>query len=133
MDYKVVIADEDFSEDEAHEIFQRLQEMVIDGKNIDIKNPAPFIVEGLEAVLIGTTWGVSRPDVEDMQELSSLYPDLTFHFIQASQILNGNHFENLKNYSLSVYEDGELREVFKPEPIVWKSSKMVEFLPNPWA
>lgn len=133
MDYKVIIADEDIQEDDALEVFGKLQKLVIDQKNIDLKNPAPFIVDEREAVLIGTTWGVSRPDVEDMEEISAMFPDLTFHFIQASRILNTNHFENLKNFSLSVYQDGELREVFKPEPIVWKSVQAMEFLPNPWA
>lgn len=132
MDYKVIIADEDIQEDDALEVFGKLQKLVIDQKNIDLNNPAPFIVDEREAVLIGTTWGVSRPDVEDMEEISAMFPDLTFHFIQASRILNTNHFESLKNFSLSVYQDGELREVFKPEPIVWKSVQAMEFLPNPW-
>lgn len=132
MDYKVIIADEDIQDDDALEVFGKLQKLVIDQKNIDLNNPAPFIVDEREAVLIGTTWGVSRPDVEDMEEISAMFPDLTFHFIQASRILNTNHFESLKNFSLSVYQDGELREVFKPEPIVWKSVQAMEFLPNPW-
>jgi hypothetical protein len=132
MDYKVIIADEDVEAIVVMEVFEMLQKLVIDKKNIDLKNPAPFVVEGQEAVLIGTTWGVSRPDVEDLQEVSEAFPDLTFHFIQAGKILNGNHFENLSNFSLSVYQKGQLLEVMKPEPIVWKSKHVVEFLPSPW-
>lgn len=132
MDYKVIIADENVEDELVLEVFEKLQKLVIDKKNIDMKNPAPFIVEGQSAVLIGTTWGVSRPDVEDIEEISESFPELTFHVIQASQILNGNHFEKLTNYSLSVYQGGDLREVLKPEPIVWKSVQVIEFMPSPW-
>ena len=132
MDYKIVITDYHVDDEYASEIFQKLQKLVIDGKNIDMKNPAPFSVEGNTAVLIGTTWGVSRPDVEDMAEISKHYSDLTFHFIQASSILNGNHFEDLRNYSLSVYQNGLIREIMKPEPIVWKSTRVMEIRQTPW-
>jgi hypothetical protein len=132
MDYKVIIADEDVEEALILDVFANLQQIVIDQKNIDLNNPSPFIVEGQEAVLIGTTWGVNRPDVEDMEELSRMFPELTFYFMQASKILNANHFEDLTNYSMSLYQDGELREIFKPETIVWKSVKVIEFLESPW-
>lgn len=132
MDYKVIIANEDVEDDVVQEVFETLQKLVIDQKNIDLKSPVPFIVEGQEAVLIGTTWGISRPQVEDVEEISRVFPDLTFNVIQANSILNGNHFEKLRNFSMSVYERGELLEVLKPEPIVWKSVHAVEFLPTPW-
>jgi hypothetical protein len=132
MDYKVIIADEGVEEELALEVFKKLQELVIKQKNIDMKNPAGFIVQGQEAVLIGTTWGVSRPDMEDIEEISSLFPELTFQVIQASRILNGNHFEDLRNYSLSVYQKGNLMEVYKPQPIVWTSMHQVQYLETPW-
>lgn len=132
MDYKVIIANENVEEDTILEVFQNLQNLVIEKKNIDMQNFAPFSLEAQEAVLIGTTWGVSRAQEEDMQEISAMYPDLTFHVIQVNKLLNGNHFEKLANFSLSVYEDGELMETLKPEPIVWKSVHKVEFLPTPW-
>jgi hypothetical protein len=133
MDYKIVITDEEVSDETAEAIFGHLQKMVIDSQNIDMKNFSPFRVEGKEATLIGTTWGVQRSDSEDMAELSETFPDVTFHFIQVSKILNEHHFDALKHYSLSVYQDGMLREVMKPEPIVWKSSQVMQILENPWA
>lgn len=132
MDYKVIIANENVEEETILEVFQNLQNLVIEKKNIDMQNFAPFSMEAQEAVLIGTTWGVSRAQEEDMQEISAMYPDLTFHVIQVNKLLNGNHFEKLANFSLSVYEDGELTETLKPEPIVWKSVHKVEFMPTPW-
>lgn len=132
MDYKVIIADENVEDEIVLEVFQKLQNLVIEKKNIDMQKFAPFNVDGQEAVLIGTTWGVNRPQVEDIQELSEMFPDLTFHVVQVNNILNGNHFEKLTNFSLSVYQDGELMEMFKPEPIVWKSVHQVEFKPTPW-
>lgn len=133
MDYKVIIANQDVTEETIADVFQTLQQKVINRKNIDMKNPAPFIVEGQAADLIGTTWGTSYPYTDDMEELSEQYSDLTFHVIQASNILNGTHFEDLTNYSMFVYRDGHLREVLKPEPIVWKSVKVIEVRENPWA
>lgn len=132
MDYKVIIADENVEDEIVLDVFQKLQNLVIEQKNIDMRNFAPFNVDGQEAVLIGTTWGVSRPQVEDIQEISEMFPDLTFHVVQVNNILNGNHFEKLTNFSLSIYQDGELLEMMKPEPIVWKSVHVVEFKPTPW-
>lgn len=132
MDYKVIIADEDVSDEIVMEVFQNLQTLVIENKNIDMNKFAPFFCEAQEAVLIGTTWGVSRAQEEDMREISAMYPDLTFHVIQVNELLNGNHFEKLTNYSMSVYRDGVFLETLKPEPIVWKSVHKVEFMPTPW-
>lgn len=133
MDYKVIIANDDVQEEVILNVFEKLQNLVLEQKNIDMKNFAPFMVEGQEAVMVGTTWGVSRPDMEDVEELSALYPDLTFHVIKVSTVLNSKHFETLNHYSLSVYENGNLMEVMKPEPITWKSVHQVEYLPSPWS
>lgn len=132
MDYKVIIANQGVAEETITSVFETLQQMVINGKNIDMNNPVPFIVEGQSADLIGTTWGTSYPHTEDIENLSAHYHDLTFHVIQASRILNGKHFEDLTHYSMFVYQDGSLREVLKPEPIVWKSVKVIEVREGPW-
>lgn len=133
MDYKVIIADEGVSEETILTVFQTLQTLVIERKNINLAEASPFMVEGQSAVLVGTVWGVSRSYTEDIEELSSTFPDLTFNVIQVNSLLNGKHFEELTHYSMSVYQDGQLQEVFKPEPIVWKSAKKVEIMPDPWA
>ena len=132
MDYKVIIADEDVTDEEAEAVFAALTKLVVEGKNIDRSTFGGFLPEGREAVLVGTTWGTDHPDTEDMEAISAMYPDFTFHIIQVGGVLNGNHFERLRHYTLSIYKGGNLLETMKPEPIVWKSSQVIEYLPSPW-
>lgn len=134
MDYKIVIntETEEISGEKVDEIFETLNNIIIREKNIDMENPSLFIVEGEEAALIGTTWGTQRANTEDMEELSSEYPDLTFYLIQASRILNIHHFEDLANYALFVYRGGDLHERMKPQPITWELVETVEYRENPW-
>jgi len=118
MHYKVTVPDTT-SNDEAYVYWDALQKIVIHGKNINTHTSDPFITEGTSVVLINGEWGTRRPVDEDLKELSIQFPDTTFSLIVATDIINAEHFENLRQFSLKEFEAGKLTRTYRPHPIEW--------------
>jgi hypothetical protein len=132
MYYKLYV-DDSVSEEDVIIYWESLQLIIDASENINYaQHNEPFIAEGNTIMLIDSEWGYKRPQTADIEELSVLYPDETFYLIQASRILNGDHFEQLKQYSLSEFTDGHIRRILKPKPIEWELSREFKQL-DPWA
>lgn len=132
MQYKLYV-DETIPEDDIALFWDSLQQIVDENENINYEtHNEPFIAEGNAVMLINSEWGYKRPMASDVEELSALYPDVKFHLIQASNILNGDHFETLKNYTLTEFENGRQKRILKPQPIEWVVSREFKTL-DPWA
>ena len=131
MHYKLSV-DDTYSDEEVENFWASLEQIVDNNQNINYGEfTAPFITEGNAIMLIGSQWGYNRPQKKDMEELSSLFPEVTFNLIQASDILNGDHFEDLKNYTLTEYRNGSTARILKPRPVEWEVIREVKKV-SPW-
>jgi hypothetical protein len=118
MHYKVIVPDTT-PDNESQVYWDALQRIVLEGKNLNIQTSDPFVAEGTSIVLINGEWGTRRPVSDDLKELSAQFPETTFSLIVATDIINAEHFENLRQFSLKEFEDGRLVRTYLPHPIEW--------------
>lgn len=101
-------------------VWAKLYEIIDTHNNVDYSvAPVPFIEENHTVTLIGPHWGVNRHESEDVKELSREYPESVFTLTQVSDVLNSTHFDDLRNYTKTDYQDGRVLRVHKPKPIEW--------------
>lgn len=130
MHYRIGFND-DISDEKVDEIYHDLIKIVQEHESLDKTKDGWFLQEGKTIVLINQVWGINRPEVYDVEELSEKHPDVVFYVTRVSEVLNTTHFEPLKNYSLSEYRNGALVSISEPEPIKWVTVREFRRL-NPW-
>jgi hypothetical protein len=119
MHYKISV-DNIYPAEAIVQFWDTLYKIIQTNENIDSeKNRGSFSDEKNFLTFIDGYWGATRPESEDMIELSAVYPDVLFTFTQATNILNGYHFEDLKNYHASQFLGGKMVRTLAPKPMEW--------------
>jgi hypothetical protein len=66
-------------------------------------------------------WGVERPEVQDVQELSREYPQDVFYYVKVAGFQGIAEVEQLENFYRARIQDGDITAVYEAEPVTWTS------------
>lgn len=118
MHYKITVK-ENISEEQLAEMFSYLRGVIKKNKNMRIEEESTFIQKEKALYIFNASWGIKRPEIYDIEDLSLQYPSYTFYFMEATDILNRVQLDTASNYSLSEYSKGTLQKIYTPKPVEW--------------